>query len=529
MAFRFSFSDRNILCLDWDPRSLRIVDANLSRSNVRVRHAVHVPIAVGVDVRDASSMGQFIRQTLAEHRIRTKLAVVDVPREEVVLNRLSLPYGSTDEMAAMVHIQIAKELPFSKEQAVIDFAVTREEGADTCDVWVAAVRGNIVDHYQQVIESARLKRERIGLRPYANLAGAMADGELEGWVVLVDVGPSMTEIDIIRDGKLVYARAASVSIPAAGLHQEERPASGPVTEDGDEAIPLAELAPEPSAMDQLLVEVSRTIEAYRITDPGAHIDQIILAGTCGVDQRLATAIENRFGAPTRLYEAPKALRWRSRGQSAVAFSAAFGLALSNVTEEMQHFDFLHPKEPEGERRERVKQRPKLAAAVACFVIAAGVWAYQPVRSRHQELDRIQAEIGALEADEEEREAFMDQLADVQSWRARRINVLDHVEYLVRALPSNEQAYLTLLRLSIGEKDGSLSIEMNAKDEHVAKTVTEDAVKVKAKKTDKESVFVDVKLGRATEGPNAKYPVRDELTAPIRSLRVPDKKKKKKGR
>jgi type IV pilus assembly protein PilM len=525
MAFRFSFGDRNILCLDWDQRSLRIVDANLSRSTVRVRHAVHVPIAVGVNVRDASSLGQFIRQTLAEHRIRTKLAVVDVPREEVVLNRLSLPFGTTDEMAAMVHIQIAKELPFNKDQAVIDFAVTREEGTDACDVWVAAVRSNIVDHYQQVIESARLKMERIGLRPYANLCSTVVDGRVDGWIVLVDVGPSMTEINIIRDGKLAYSRAASVSIPVEGLHREPPAKPSSLLEPGDEVIPLAELAPEPSPMDQLLVEVNRTIEAYRITDPGARIDQIILAGTCGVDQRLAAAFEKRFETRTRLYEAPKALRWRSRGQSPVAFGAAFGLALSNITEEMQHFDFLHPKEPEAEKRERVKQRPKLVAAVACFVIAAGALAYQPIRSRNHELDRLQAEIDDLNADEEEREAFMDQLDDVKAWQARRIGVLDHIEYLVRALPSNEEAYLTQLRLEVREDEGSLSIEMDAKDVHVATTVTEEVVKIKAEDTDKE-IFIDPEVRRATEGPNPKYPVRDELTVPIRSLKVVEKKKKK---
>jgi len=526
MVFRFKFSDRNILCLDWDQRSLRIVDANLSRSNVRVRHAVQVPISPGVNVRDASSMGQFIRQTLAEHRIRTKLTVIDVPREEVVLNRVSLPFGTTDEMAAMVHIQVAKELPFNKDQAVIDFAVAQEEGVDTCDVWVAAVRGNIVGHYQQVIESARLKLERVGLRSYANLSSAVADGGVDGHIVFVDVGPRMTEIDIIRNGKLAYSRAASVSIPAEGLRHEAYSEPSRAAETGDEAIPLTELVPEPSAMDQLLVEVSRTIEAYRITDPGARIDQIVLAGTCGVDQSLAAAFEKRFGAKARLYDAPKALRWRSRGQLPVAFSAAFGLALSNLTEEMQHFDFLHPKEPEAERRERVKQRPKLVATVACFVIAFGVLAYQPVRSRHQKLDRIGAEIAKLNVDEEDREAFMDQLADVRSWLSRRVSVLDYANYLVKALPSNKEAYLTQLRLSVGEKEGSLSIEMAAKDEHVATGVTEELITIKEKDTDK-PVFDAPKVGRTTEGRYPGYPVSDEFTVLIRSLEAPEKKKGKK--
>ena len=54
-----------------------------------------------------------------------------------------------------------------------------------------------------------------------------------------------------------------------------------------------------SGMDALLVEVSRTIEAYRATDPGARVDRIILAGTVGVSHpRGLAAIMTETGGGT---------------------------------------------------------------------------------------------------------------------------------------------------------------------------------------------------------------------------------------
>lgn len=515
--------DKTILCLDWDERSLRVVDAAFSRSAVRVRQALLVPMAAGVNVRDPQSLGEFIRRSLAEHRVRTRRAVVDVPRQDAVLTRLSLPFGSHDELASMVHLQMGRELPFSKDQAVIDFAVSREENTTTCDVWVAAVRNPIVDFYRDVVAAAGLKLERIGLRPNANLAALTAQGTSAGRTMLVDVGPSMTEIDIIRDGRLVYSRAASVTVRPAGLLEPPRrpPSSASEREAGDATIPLVEPPPEPAAIDALLVEVGRTLEAYRVGDPGAKLDVIILAGTCGIDQRIVEVFKRRFDTAVRLYEAPESLKWRKRSESAVPFCAAFGLALVDVTEELQHFNFLDPKEPEAERRERVKRMPQIAATVALFLVAGGVWAYQPIRTRQKELDEIRSQVAKVNTDKKERDEFMSKLNDVRAWQQQSVVLLDYFKHLAKVFPSNKDAYLT--RVEMSEK-GELMLDIAAVDQYVGTRLNEELVAMKDPRNDKSALFVDARPGKPENVKNEKYPVKDQLFVQIKALKPPDKKK-----
>jgi type IV pilus assembly protein PilM len=457
-------SDRGILCIDWDERSLRAVDARLSRSGVRVRAAAHVPIDPSVDVRDPDMLGAFIRRALAEHRIRTRTVIVDIPRQDAVLNLLSLPIGTRDELAAMVHIQIAKELPFPKEQAVIDFAVSPSaESGGTVDVWVSAVRTHVIEHYEAVIKAAGLKLERIGLRPYAFLA-ALSASQPEGRTLAVDIGPSIAEINVVHDGRLVYSRAASVSMMGHFAAADGSRA------DAEDDLGLPTTRPAPTAahpIDALLIEVNRTITAYRATDPGAQFDRIVLSGSVGIDEEIRRAFESRFNVRAWIYEAPPSVEWRRRDDvSPAPFAATMGLAISTRTSETEHFDFLHPKEPEAGRRERARRRPVMAATILLFVATAGVLLYRPIRERKAELARIERQIDLENKDADERKDFMKRYVDVSDWRDNNANAvwLDLIQHLAEVFPGNENCYITELRC---DPNGEITIELAATDRKVA--------------------------------------------------------------
>lgn len=274
-------------------------------------------------------------------------------------------------------------------------------------------------------------------------------------------------------------------------------------------------------MDALLVEVSRTIEAYRATDPGSSIDRIVLAGSAGIGAEVARAFERQFRTPTRLFEIPKSLRWRGSGDaSGVAYSAAIGLALGSVTEAALHFDFLHPTEPEAERRERVKRVPMFAAAAAVVLVAAGVWAYRPIGKANAEIDAISAEIKKLNRGKKVRDAFVKETGALARWEETSVGLIDELCRLSEVLPSNQDAYISRLAF---DDDGKLTIQLAATDTNVMKELWPKIEAIKDK--DKPRYAASTSSPKGRPGDEA-YPWGDTVTVTIKRLAPPDTKKRR---
>ncbi len=451
--------DRRVLAIDWDRESIRIIHASTGRKGPRRTRGYLVPIPEGIDVDDPESLGQFIRRALRQRRIRTRHAIVAIPRDQAVLHMLSLPNVPLEEMPSVVHFQITKELPFALEEARIDFATFPAEAeAENVDVLVAAVRNDVLEHYQSVCQNAGLELERVGLRPFANTVAAMYGSEEDrsGCMLFVDVGPALTEIDLIPRKHLAFSRAASVNVPVMPTvrvqttsEQEEAPVSIEPTE-----------AEQQEAVDNLMVEVNRTIEAYRVNDPGAEIGQIIVAGSCGLEQRLCEVVGERFGAAARLYNPGERIdELAERGEEMTAFSAALGLTIGHGTAGALHFDFLHPKEPVDLTREKVRKVPVIAATVVLFIVAALVFRAKMASIKDENLKDIRQAITRLEKEVEVVEDFRDEVLAAEDWEKREVVWLDHLATVTELFPGTEQAYVTKF---IASDKGSIRVHLKAK-------------------------------------------------------------------
>ena len=95
-------SERGILSVDWDPRELRIVHARIRKDSVRVEDVFAVAIPQDVALANAEEVGRLLRRALDEEQIGCRRVIVDIPRDQAVLNTLSLPTASISDLAGMV-------------------------------------------------------------------------------------------------------------------------------------------------------------------------------------------------------------------------------------------------------------------------------------------------------------------------------------------------------------------------------------------------------------------------------------------
>lgn len=453
---------RKVLCLDWDKRSLRIVSASVGGGQVRLLDAHQHRIPSAIDADTPETMGAFIADALARHGLRASRVIVDVPRDKAVINRLKLPPTPLNEVAAAVRFQALRELPFPLDEAEIDYTILDRESGKLCnEVLLAAVRLETLNRIKQTCTIAGLTPVRIGLRPFANLMSATRlPALLERRVLFIDVGPAITEIDVFRGNNVVFSRAASVGVPFQ--------AGEPVSDDSriTTRAELAEIdAAEDSTVDEIVVEVTRTLQAYRAAEANATIDQIVVAGGTGVEQSLLGAIDERFGLPAMLFDPTTSLGVAATEAPKLrSFAAALGLAWGVSKDGLLDIDFLNPKRPIPTGAV-LKQRVRIAtiAAIGCLG-ALGAWVTA-------DLIKLNRRLSELRKTNEPHLAEYKALADMKirteealEWGSQeRMTVwLDHLK-IITEQAVNPGKEMLLTDMTCDAAKGAISLKVDCSD------------------------------------------------------------------
>jgi len=554
--------DKQVVSLDWDSRFLRVVQWRISGHHARALKSVAAALPEHVSVKDADSLGGFVRQVLSSARIRTSSVIVDIPRDQAVLNTMSLPAADLNDLAGMVQLQIAKELPFPLDDAIVDFAVTQQDSAsNTADVLVAAVRYEVLSFYKSVCEQAGLKIGRVGLRPFANMVAVneMLGGQPSGRIMFVDVGPSLTEIGIIRDGVLVFSRAASVSLDeqpddvvdgdlddAPDSLPEETPADEEQAA-GEEAVeidflpeveaPAPERPVKPSAEDrilnELMVEITRSAEAYRSTDPGARFDRIIVGGSSGFEDALVAKISKRFGVAAEAYNPDPILNpQRHQGAQARAFAAAVGLGIGHASEDKLQFNFLAPKKPIGVAERRRRQMPLAGAMVAGVLLIVTLGYAVLVMPKQDKIKDLKRQITRLDRELKTYNEVRGIVEQVEQWQAAQVVWPDELKLLAEVFPDREMAFIDGMDLLASR--GEISFRIFAKNSLIVEDLEVDLNKLTRpgqRKDEKVRVFKARTNRINNEGRDEEYPTDTKMS--VQSARIADlqdqNKKGKKGK
>ena len=521
---------KRIVAVDWDAHTLRVVHAVLGQRGVKIDKLLSVEIPADLDVANVEQMGGYIRRTLDQEGITTRHAVLDVPRDQAILKTLTLPTSQPDELPGMVKIQIAKELPFPVSDAAVDFAVApTEEASPTGDVLVAAVRREMLEQYEAISEKAGLKLDRVGLRPYANkeAVGALLKHAMPERVVFIDVRPTFMEIDVLRRSALAFSRSASVVIPSGrgdtgilslGDLRFGDDAGGSIGDAGK--APLIRRAN--AVIDSLMLEVTRSIEAYRAGDPGARIDHAVIGGDVGVEEALAEAIQKRLGITTELYNPASTFGWEpDEGAAASAFAALLGLVLGYADAHAVHFDFLHPKKTVSRTQERLKMAPIAAAIVALFVVAGGVVVAGVTKPKRDALAGLERDIAELEAQSSENLKFLEVINQIEAFDGQQIVWIDVLNDLIALLPSNQE--MVIDQMELDQRETRIKLKTRTKQPETPTVVIRALGEFRRDGRENAPRF-EVSMGPQAEKKGEKYPFYQDLR-----ITVLDDSKGAKGR
>ncbi len=311
----FSSKPSALVGLDISSTAVKLLELSQNGPRFRVDAYAVVPLpphaVVEKNIADVEAVGSAVSRAVKLSGTRTRNAAVAVSGSAVITKVITMPATlADDEMASQIELEADQYIPYPLEEVNMDFEVIgpAEKKPDSVDVLLAASRSENVDVRVGAAELGGLTVKVVDVEAYSLeaafslLSHQLPDNGAEKTIAVVDVGATMTTLNIIHDFNIIYTREQVFGGKQLteeiqrryGLSYEE---AGMAKKQGglpDNYIPEL-LTPFKDAMIQ---QVSRSLHFFFSSSQYNSVDHIVLAGGCasiiGVDE----LIEEKLGTPT---------------------------------------------------------------------------------------------------------------------------------------------------------------------------------------------------------------------------------------
>lgn len=339
----------SLIGVDISSTAVKLLQLSRTGDRYRVEHYAVEPLppnsVVEKNVVEIDQVADAIRRAVERSGSKTKFAAAAVAGSSVITKLIPMPADLTeDELEAQVELEAANYIPYPIEEVNVDFnAIGPMPGAvDMQQILLVAARAEDVETRQSALEIAGLKAQVMDVEAFAiENAFALMRPSIKiapgGLVALVDVGASMTTLNVIRDGRSLYAREQVFG--GRQLTEEIMRRYGLTYEEAGRAKRLGGL-PESYEYEvlepfreTLAQQVSRLLQFYYASSEYNRVDQIVLSGGCASIPGIAQQVEEQLGVPTMVANplaqmtlGPR-VQAQALAQDAPALMIACGLAL----------------------------------------------------------------------------------------------------------------------------------------------------------------------------------------------------------
>ncbi|UNK43126.1 pilus assembly protein PilM [Luteimonas sp. S4-F44] len=335
--------------IDISSTAVKLLQLSRQGNRYRVEHYAVEPLPPNAVVEkaivEAEAVGDAIRRAVARSGTRAKHAAAAVAGSAVITKTIPMPADlDEDELESQIELEAVNYIPYPIEEVNLDFAVLGPSpgNPDSVQVLLAASRSENVELRASALELGGLVARVIDVEAFAiesafALVADTLDIAEDGLVALVDVGATMTTLNVLRKGRSLYSREQVFGgkqltdevMRRYGLSYEE---AGLAKRQGGlpESYEVEVLEPFKEAMVQ---QISRLLQFFYAGSDFNQVDRIVLAGGCASIPGAAAMVEEQLGVPSVLANplaqmtlGPR-VQAQALAQDAPALMIACGLAL----------------------------------------------------------------------------------------------------------------------------------------------------------------------------------------------------------
>lgn len=208
------FAQKNLLGLDIGTSSVKLVELDEVKGSYKLKNfgIAKLPketIVNGVII-NADPLVQAIKNLISNLKINNKNVSLSISGHPVIIKKITLPVMTEEELEPIIETESEQYIPFDLEEVNIDFQIlnVNEEKPDEIDVMLVAAKKAMIGEYTDVIRSAGLKACIIDIDVFAleNMFGINYTFEENEIIALIDIGASVTNINVAKDGISIFNR-----------------------------------------------------------------------------------------------------------------------------------------------------------------------------------------------------------------------------------------------------------------------------------------------------------------------------------
>ncbi|BDG09028.1 type IV pilus assembly protein PilM [Anaeromyxobacter paludicola] len=262
---------------------------------------------------NSSAIVEAIQQVMNEQHVRAKNVAIGVRGHSVIIKKISLPRMSQEEVDESIQWEAEQYIPFDVKDVNIDTQILSDQGdaAGQMDVLLVAAKKDMINDYTAVCAEAGLTVSVVDVDAFAVQNAFEANYELppKDTVVLINVGASVTNINILSGGTTTFTRDVTMGGNAfteeiqkqLNISYEEAEALK-VGGQGemDAVVPQEVERVIQGVADQLGSEIQRSLDFFASTAPDSRIARVYLSGGAARIAALFKTIEQRAAVPVEI-------------------------------------------------------------------------------------------------------------------------------------------------------------------------------------------------------------------------------------
>lgn len=312
---------RPVVGIDIGSHSIKLVRLKKVKQGYKLLNLGIIPLPpeaiVDGAIIDAEAVIETLKNLVKSEQIKTKDVVTAVSGTSVIVKKINLPLMSETELQASINWEAEQYIPFDIEDVYMDYQILRSseeeretESKELMEVLLVAAKKEKVEDYTSLILEAGLNPVVVDVDVFAIETSYEINHGLpaEQTFALVDIGASVMNINIIKDGVTTFTQDTSIG---GQLYTETLQKRLNLSFEQAEALKMGvevkgisptEILPIlTSVTADIAMKIQQSFEFYRTASISERdIDKIVLSGGCAKLQGIYQYLSDRLSIPVEI-------------------------------------------------------------------------------------------------------------------------------------------------------------------------------------------------------------------------------------